>query len=576
MNTKRNEEGLPVEIHLGDRIASNSLEKCNLLAEHFKSIFNDTTASLSQVAEAVRDTPSDAFNFSITSVTVDLVESAIKKLKFSNAAGPDGIPSSILKRCCSELTTPLSKLFNISLQQGEFPTRWKSSFMFPIYKKGDKRNVENYRGITSLSACSKVFEIIINDALFSSCRNYISPDQHGFYPKRSVSTNLAPFISLCLRSMEAGAQVDVVYTDLKAAFDRVDHSILLAKLEKLGVSSGLTRWFKSYLTNRELCVRIGLEQSDYFTNSSGVPQGSNLGPLLFSIFVNEAGLILPTGCRSFYADDVKIYVIVRSFADCLRLQHLIDTFEEWCSRNYLTLNVQKCNIISFHRKLKPVAFNYTINHQLLQRVDNVRDLGITLDCALTFKLHYSGIVAKANRQLGFIFKIADEFRDPACLKALYCSLVRSILEFSSVVWCPYQAVWIARIESVQRKFVRYAFRHLPWNDPVNLPPYEDRCQLLGLETLEHRRTISQAVFAAKVLIGDIDSPGILAEFEIYAPERVLRSRSFLHLGPRAANYSLHDPIRFMSGRFNEFYEFFDFNCAAETFRHRIQRRLLRR
>lgn len=367
-----------------------------------------------------------------------------------------------------------------------------------------------------------------------------------------------------------------MYTDLKAAFDRVDHAILLAKLEKLGVSEGLTRWFKSYLTNRELCVKIGLDQSDYFSNKSGVPQGSNLGPLLFSIFINEICMILPTGCRSFYADDVKIYVVVRSFADCLRLQHLIDSFEEWCSRNFLTLSVQKCNIITFHRKLKLISFNYTIDNQPLQRVENVRDLGITLDSALTFKLHYTDIIAKANRQLGFIFKISDEFRDPTCLKALYCSLVRSILEFGVVVWCPYEAVWIARIESVQRKFVRYALRHLPWNDPMNLPPYEDRCQLMGLESLERRRTIHQAVFAAKVLINEIDSPGILAEFEIYAPERVLRSRSFLYLGPRAANYGLHDPIRFMSARFNEFYVFFDFNCTAETFRHRIQRSLLHR
>lgn len=429
--------------------------------------------------------------------------------------------------------------------------------------------VENYRGITSLCACSKVFEIIVNDALFASCKSYISPDQHGFYPKRSISTNLAPFISSCLRNMEAGAQVDAVYTDLKAAFDRVDHAILLAKLNKLGVSNGFVRWFESYLTNRKLCVKIGAHQSEYFTNRSGVPQGSNLGPLLFSIFINEIGFILPVGCRSFYADDVKIYVVVRSFTDCLRLQHMIDEFGSWCSRNFLTLSVQKCSIITFHRKLKPVEFDYTINNHRLQHVDKIRDLGITLDSAMTFKQHYTDIIAKANRQLGFMFKISDEFRDPLCLKSLYCSLVRSILEFGSVVWCPYQTIWIARIESVQKKFVRYALRHLPWNDPVNLPAYENRCSLLGLETLEHRRTVSQAVFVAKVLLGETDSPETLVEFGIYAPERVLRSRNFLHLGPRSTNYSLYDPIRFMSLRFNEHFTSFDFNCTAETFRRRI-------
>lgn len=226
--------------------------------------------------------------------------------------------------------------------------------------------------------------------------------------------------------------------------------------------------------------------------------------------------------------------------------------------------------MSFHRKLKPILFDYTINGEPLQRVDSIRDLGITLDTSLTFKLHYSEIIAKANRQLGFIFKIADEFRDPTCMKALYCALVRSLLEFGEVIWCPYHAIWIMRIESVQKKFVRYALRHLPWNDPVNLPPYEQRCQLLGLETLERRRTAAQAVFIAKVILGGVDSPGLLEAIEIYAPERPLRARSFLYLGARSTNYGQHDPVRYMSMTFNEFYDLFDFNISTVAFRNRVQ------
>lgn len=505
------------------------------------------------------------------SVTPDMVESAIRKLKHSNESGPDGIPPSILKKCSTELILPLTKLFNASLLQRLFPERWKYSYMFPVFKKGDKKNAENYRGITSLCACSKVFEIIVNDVLLSCCKNYILPDQHGFYPRRSISTNLAPFVSLCLQNMEAGVQVDVIYTDLKAAFDRVDHSILLAKLGKLGVSSDLVHWFQSYLTHRKLCVKLGSANSGYFTNTSGVPQGSNLGPLLFSIFLNDIGFALPTGCRILFADDIKIVVVVRCENDCLVLQHLINVFCEWCDRNFVTISVQKCNVISFHRKQKPIIFNYTIDDLPLHRVDTIRDLGITLDSALTFKPHYLDTIAKANRQLGFIFKIADEFRDPTCLKALYCSLVRSIIEFGSVIWCPYQRVWIMRLETVQRKFVRYALRHLPWRDPTSLPPYEHRCQLLGIDTLESRRSTAQSVFVAKVLVGEIDSPEILANLLVYAPERPLRTRSFLHLPARTVNYGLHDPIRYMAARFNEHYHLFDFGLTTSTFRQRIER-----
>lgn len=569
VNSKKNEVGLPLSVHLGEQSASSETEKCRLYAQHFMSSFNDMSASPNQVGIATRDTPRDAFDFRSFQIDEHTVELAIQRLKLSYAVGPDGIPSSVLKLCSESLLTPLAKLFNLSLQECKFPEAWKFSYMFPVHKKGDKRNVQNYRGITSLCCCSKVFEIIINEALFSSCKNYISTAQHGFYPKRSVTTNLTEFVSLCVRTMDSGGQVDAVYTDLKAAFDRVDHCILLGKLEKLGVSDSMISWFTSYLTDRSLCVKIGASQSEVFTNISGVPQGSNLGPLLFSLFINELSRLLPPGCRLFYADDVKMYMIINSIADCEDLQQIVDHMQSWCSRNYLTLSINKCNVISFYRKKKPIRFDYSISGQILERVSQVRDLGVTLDCALTFKPHYNDVLNKANRQLGFIFKISEDFRDPLCLRALYCSLVRSILEFSAVVWCPYQACWIARFESVQRKFVRYALRHLPWRDASNLPSYGDRCRLLGIDTLETRRRNAQAVFAAKIIIGEIDSPQLLRQLYFYAPERVMRQRNFVHLATRNRQYGMNEPIRAVANAFNDAYACFDFNVPLTVFIRRM-------
>ena len=207
-----------------------------------------------------------------------MVIAALAKLKLSFSAGPDGIPSAVLKRCAHVLSHPLAKLFNLSVQQNEFPAHWKFSNLFPVHKKGDKRNVNNYRGITSLFACSKLFEIIVSDGLFSCCKNYIDSEQHGFYPKRSVSTNLMQFTSTCRQNMDSGWQVDAAYMDLKAAFDLVDHENLLAKLKWLGISTKSVAWFRSYLMNCCMRVKIGSSVSGAFSNKSGVPQGSNLGP----------------------------------------------------------------------------------------------------------------------------------------------------------------------------------------------------------------------------------------------------------------------------------------------------------
>lgn len=190
--------------------------------------------------------------------------------------------------------------------------------------------------------------------------------------------------------------------------------------------------------DRKLVVKIGADISRTFANVSGVPQGSNLGPLLFTIFINDLSFVLPPGCRLFYADDLKLYMAIMSVQDCSNLQSQIDCLVEWCSENFLTLSVQKCSIVSFHRKQHPIIFQYNIAGQTLARVSQVRDLGVTLDTAFTFRAHYDDMICRANRQLGFMFKIASEFKDPHCLRSLYCALVRPILESDVVVWCPYQ------------------------------------------------------------------------------------------------------------------------------------------
>ena len=303
----------------------------------------------------------------------------------------------------------------------------------------------------------------------------------------------------------------------KAAFDRVNHDILLAKLKKKGCSSGFCDWLRSYLMQREVSVSIGSCSSDCFSNSSGVPQSSTLGPLLFSLFVNDATFILQRGRKWFFADDVKVYFVVRDLADCRELQNLLDMFNDWCERNKMVLCVAKCCVISFRRVRTAIAFEYNVAGTPLQRVNQVKDLGVILDERLTYVEHFSNTIDKANRQLGFMFKISSEFRDPLCFKALYCSLVRSLLEFASVVWSPYQAVWSSRFEAVQRRFVRYALRYLPWSDPLNLPPYANRCRLLGLDTLAERRNASNATFVAKILLAEYDVPELLSIIDVHAP-----------------------------------------------------------
>ena len=173
--------------------------------------------------------------------------------------------------------------------------------------------------------------------------------------------------------------------------------------------------------------------------------------------------------------------------------------------------------------------------------------------------------------LGFVCRISKNFCDPLCLKSLYCSLVRSVLETSAIVWSPYHDSWIQRIEAVQRRFLRFALRLLPWCFPQHTTSYEERCALLGLEPLHKRRKVSGAVFVAKLLKGEIDSAAILADLNLFAPDRILRPRNTLRLQFRNTDYGCHEPIRSMSINFNLCSNVFDFNISTASIRRNLRR-----
>lgn len=242
-------------------------------------------------------------------------------LDVNKGAGPDEIPPSLLKSCCSSFVEPLYILFNWSLACGIFPFVWKRGIVVPIYKDGNKNDVVNYRPITILNTIAKIFESIIHDDVYRQVDSLIIESQHGFVRGKSVLTNLSIYSDFVLNNFEKGLQVDVVYTDFAKAFDKVDHGILLAKLEALGFSPNLITWIESYLKDRTLSVRIKHDYSNIFSATSGVPQGSNLGPLFFVLFINDINFIFKFCKYSLFADDLKLFIAISNECDYMQLQY---------------------------------------------------------------------------------------------------------------------------------------------------------------------------------------------------------------------------------------------------------------
>lgn len=234
-------------------------------------------------------------------------------------SGLDNIPSFLLRDTACILVKPLKYLFNLILNQSKFPEIWKKSRICPVFKRDDSKNVENYRPISILCNFAKTFEAVLYDRIYNSVKCIISPEQHGFMHKRSTTTNLACFTQYVSQSIDKRGQVDVIYTDFQKAFDQIDHYVLIEKLSRIGFSSKLILLMRSYLFGRNQHVEYLNIKSRQFSPTSGVPQGSNLGPLLFLIFIND--LTETISCEKLlFADDMKIFYTINSINDCISLQ----------------------------------------------------------------------------------------------------------------------------------------------------------------------------------------------------------------------------------------------------------------
>ncbi|XP_044586008.1 uncharacterized protein LOC123266045 [Cotesia glomerata] len=535
IKSKKQHNQFPTSFLIDNRDCSDPQQIANSFASFFSSVFNplDTLPAYNNCGHkhlGQLKPPKES----------DVLD-CIKKLPSKWSAGTDGIPCIIVKDCANVLTYPLTIIFESCISVGTFPRDWKEAKVCPIHKSGDKSNIKNYRPISIIPTFAKVFEMLLYDLILQYFKPIVSPSQHGFYSKRSTVTNLLPYTQYLYDSLAEGSQVDVIHTDFAKAFDRVDISRLIDALNKLGLPELLIKMLRSYLLGRLNVVLYNGYLSVPYPTTSGVPQGSNLGPLLFIIFINSIGNHI--SCFfDLFADDAKYYLAVRSVDDCVYLQRNLDVVAAWCRDNKLHLNEEKCKVISFSRSRNQIRFDYKINGVVLQRVSCCRDLGVNFDSKLAFSQHYRSIALSATKTLGFVIRATKDFKNLNTIKLLFESLVRPKLEYAALVWSPTYKRHIMSLEKVQRRFLKY----LSWKKNGTYPAigidYLELCADAGVLTLEERRSCAAILFVKNLFRGFVDCSKMLETVPINVPSRINRTKLLLRPKVSRTNFSQSSPL----------------------------------
>lgn len=534
INDKKTQKGFPKSMYLRDETANDDAGITELFRKYFSEIYRKSKPDESRVIYYEDTVDIHDCHFSETEVL-----NVLGNLPDKSDTGPDRISALFLKKCRHVLLGPLVFLFNLSVSSGKYPNKWKSSFVTPVFKSGNISDVGNYRPVTKSSYIPKILDTLITNKITPLLKNIFIEEQHGFIAGRSVTTNLLYFTDLILSAFSERSQVDAVYTDFAKAFDRLPHWLLIIKLKALGFRPPLLEWISDRLIGLTQFIKISDTLSGGIEVSSGVPQGSPLSPILFLCFINDIKSVIRFCHFLLFADDMKLFRLIRSLNDCLLLQRDIEDVIKWCVHNQLEINVNKCHIMRFFRTNSTILFDYSVDSCLLKSVNTVRDLGVLLDAGLSFTEHINHITSRAFRMLGFIKRHMQDF-SVSSIKTIYIAYVRSILEYSCIVWSPHYAIHIQAVERVQNKFLKWI--GYKWGLTSDAIRYDEIREKLCLISLEARRHNFDIMLIYKILHNFIDSPFLLQRINLNVPQRNFRTWEQFNIKFSRTNYGMNNPL----------------------------------
>jgi Reverse transcriptase (RNA-dependent DNA polymerase) len=515
--------------------SEENLELCRSFSNHFISKIQTLKATISD--QLSRISPSLSFPDSATagpvlySLPPVTPSEVLKMLSFKTlkSSSVDVLPASLLHSCKHVFSDLISHLANLSFTQGRFPASFKSAFVTPLLKNPglDKSLPSSYRPISNLNTISKLIERLFLNRIQSFVTN--SPNfnqfQSAYRPRHSTETALLSTLDSVFHSSDSGNSTLVVSLDLSAAFDSIEHSILLERLKtSFGFAGMVYSWTESYLTGRSQTVKIGSSFSKPLNLTSGVPQGSVLGPLLFSIYTSPVASIASffSVSQQQYADDSQLFISLSHghSQDISRLENCLTALHAWFCQNSLSLNPDKSDTIILGTRQRAHSYSdltsVNIAGTVVPLADHIKVLGVTLDSHLTMDKHVSAVSRACFYHLRALRHIRSSLNIEDA-KMIACSIVGSRLDYANSVLYGVSRKNINLLQRVQNALARCVF-----DSKERRTRSLDLLRQLHWLPVEYRVKYKVAKFAF-LARSSASTAYLNSSVSIYQPQRSLRS-----------------------------------------------------